>query len=407
MEAHAEELHCLDSVDMGTPITSTPGARLGLAAESLRYYAGSATKLEGTTVPNSAAEKMFSYTLREPVGVVGSIIPWNGPVHSAVWKIAPVLATGCTMILKPAEPGSVAVTRLAELVQEVGLPDGVFNLVTGAGPEAGIALCEHHGVDKIAFTGSTATGQAIVRAAAGNLKRLNLELGGKSANIIFADADLTKAIPTAAAAVFHNTGQSCVAGSRVFVERSIYEEVIEGLAHVAGSLSVGNSLDPSTEIGPVVSQQQLERVMHYVERGRSEGARMIVGGERLTQGDLAKGYFIPPTLLADVQDDMVVAREEIFGPVASVLPFDGIDEVIARANQSEFGLAGGVWTRDLSRAHTVAHSIRTGVMWINTYLQIDPAVPFGGYKMSGWGKEFGAASLDEYLNTKAIWVNMA
>lgn len=403
--AHAEELHYLQSVDMGSPITATPGAGLLMAADLLRYYAGAATKLQGATIPNSAPGNIFSYTLREPVGVVGSIIPWNGPVHSAVWKIAPVLATGSTMLLKPADTGSLSIVRLAELVAEIGLPDGVFNLLTGAGADAGVAMCAHPGVDKIAFTGSTATGQAIVRAAAGNLKKLNLELGGKSANIIFADADLTKAIPAAAMAVFHNTGQSCCAGTRLFVERPIYDEVVEKMAAVASSLKVGNSLDPTTQIGPLVSQQQLDRVMHYLEAGQSEGAKTITGGSRLT-GDLADGYFLPPTVLTDVGDDMRVAREEIFGPVASVFAFDSVDEVIARANKSEFGLAGGIWTQNLSRAHSVAHSIRTGALWVNTYLQFDPAVPFGGYKMSGWGREFGIESLDEYLNTKSVWINL-
>jgi aldehyde dehydrogenase (NAD+) len=406
LAANTEELHYLQSVDMGSPITATPGAGLMMAADFLRYYAGAATKIQGATIPNSAAGDIFSYTLHEPVGVVASIIPWNGPVHSAVWKIAPVLATGCTMILKPAEPGSLSIVRLAELVDEVGLPPGVFNLLTGAGPDTGVALCAHPGVDKVAFTGSTATGQAIIRASAGNLKRLNLELGGKSANIIFADADLAKAVPAAAMAVFHNTGQSCCAGTRLFVDRTIYQDVVDQLAGVAKSLKVGDSLDPSTQIGPLVSDQQLQKVLHYFEAGERDGARTVFGGRRLTDGVLSDGYFVPPTILADVRDDMRVVREEIFGPVASVLPFDTVDEVIARANDSEFGLAGGIWTKDLSRAHKVAHSIRTGAMWVNTYLQFDPAVPFGGYKMSGWGREFGIQSLDEYVNTKAIWVNL-
>jgi aldehyde dehydrogenase (NAD+) len=346
---------------------------------------------------------VFTYTLKEPVGVVGSIIPWNVPLLAAVWKIAPVLATGCTMILKPAEEAALAPLRLGELLQELDLPGGVVNIVTGFG-EAGAALTHHPDVDKIAFTGSTATGQAIVRAAAGNLKRVTLELGGKSPDVVFADADLDVAVPGAGMGVFANSGQVCVAGSRIFVERPIYEEFVARVSMFADSLKVGNSLDPATEIGPIVSQPQLDRVKRYLDAGKAEGARMMAGGERLVEGELAKGYFIPPTVFADVHDEMSIAQDEIFGPVASVLPFDEIDEVARRANQTQFGLAGGVWTRDLGTAHRMAHAIRSGVVWVNMYGDLDPAMPFGGAKMSGWGNELSSYSLDEYLNVKAVWI---
>jgi aldehyde dehydrogenase (NAD+) len=401
VEENYPELRLLDVVDMGAPI-SQPGVG-EMAAETLRYYAGWPTKLRGQTVANSSQGSVFTYTLKEPVGVVGSIIPWNVPLLAAVWKIAPVLATGCTMILKPAEEAALAPLRLGELLQELDLPGGVVNIVTGFG-EAGAALTHHPDVDKIAFTGSTATGQAIVRAAAGNLKRVTLELGGKSPDVVFADADLDVAVPGAGMGVFANSGQVCVAGSRIFVERPIYEEFVARVSMFADSLKVGNSLDPTTEIGPIVSQPQLDRVNRYLDAGKAEGARMMAGGERLVEGELAKGYFIPPTVFADVHDEMSIAQDEIFGPVASVLPFDEIDEVARRANQTQFGLAGGVWTRDLGTAHRMAHAIRSGVVWVNMYGDLDPAMPFGGAKMSGWGNELSSYSLDEYLNVKAVWI---
>lgn len=401
VEAHLDEFRLLDVLDMGAPISRrSPSA----AVEVLRYFAGWATKIHGQTIPNSAPGQIFSYTILEPVGVVGAIIPWNGPLGAAVWKIAPVLASGCTMVLKPAEEAALAPLRLGELLVDCGIPDGVVNIVTGFGPTAGAALSAHRDVDKIAFTGSSTVGQEIVRAAAGNLKRVSLELGGKSPDILFADADLELAVPGAAMGVFGNTGQVCCAGTRVFVERPIYEEVVERVAQVATSLKVGNSMDPTTEIGPVVSQTQLDRVTGYFEVGKAEGARAITGGARINDGELAKGYFVPPTVFADVDDSMRIAREEIFGPVASMLPFDDIEEVVRRANATSFALAGGVWTRDVSRAHRVAHSLRTGVVWVNTYGNLDPAVPFGGMKMSGWGRELSGYSLEEYLDIKAVWI---
>jgi len=396
--AHADELSYLDTIDMGMPVSRQRSSFN--PAQILRYYAGWATKIHGETTANSVSPSVFTYTLREPVGVVGAIIPWNGPLGSAIMKIAPVLATGCAMVLKPAEDASLSSIRLVELLAELDLPAGVVNLVTGVGAEAGAALVDHPGVDKIAFTGSTAVGQSIVRAAAGNLKRLSLELGGKSPDIVFADADLDRAVPGAGMGVFANTGQVCCAGTRVFVQRPVYEEFTARLAAFADGLRVGDSLDPGTQIGPIVSQRQLERVCGYLEVGAQEGARRVTGGQRPD----SPGFFLRPAVFADVADGMRIATEEIFGPVASVLPFDDVDEVIARANTSQYGLGGGLWTQNLSRAHRVAHALRTGVVWVNGYGYFDAAVPFGGHRMSGWGSELSEHSLDEYLTVKAVWI---
>jgi aldehyde dehydrogenase (NAD+) len=403
---HYEDLRLLEILEMGSPIGSSLQAGADRAVETLRYYAGWATKLQGETVSNSVrGGAMFSYTLKEPVGVVGAIIPWNGPLNSIIWKVAPVLTTGCTMVLKPAEEASLTALRFGELVQELDLPPGVLNVVTGFGETAGAALAAHTSVDKVAFTGSSITGQSIVRAAAGNLKRVSLELGGKSPDIVFADSDLRRSVPGAGMGVFRNSGQVCCAGTRVFVERPVYDEFVDELASFAGALRVGNSLDPQTQIGPIVSQAQLDRVTSYLDAGPREGARLVAGGARITEGDLASGYFVPPTVFADVADEMSIARDEIFGPVASVMPFDTIAEVVERSNNTEFGLGGGVWTRDVGKAHRLARELRTGVVWVNTYSQFDPAMPFGGYKMSGWGNELSGHALDEYLNVKAVWID--
>jgi aldehyde dehydrogenase (NAD+) len=404
VERHYDELAMLDTLDMGGPISRTIlGRRRAVAL--LRYYAGLATSVQGDTIPNSIPGDVFSYTLKEPVGVVGAINPWNGPIGLAIWKLCPVLASGCTIVLKPAEQAPLSPLRLAELCMEAGIPAGVVNVVTGFG-EAGAALAAHPGVDKIAFTGSTEVGQKIIRAAAGNLKRMSMELGGKSPNIVFADADLDAAVPGAAMAVFQNSGQICSAGTRLYVQRPIYDEFVEKVAAFARALRVGDPLDPDTQLGPVVSAEQLDRVRTYLALGKAQGATALAGGARLTEGALARGYFVAPTVFAGVRDDMRIAREEIFGPVLSALPFDDIDDAITRANSSEYGLGSGVWSRNVSTVHRVARGLRTGTVWANCYQAMDPAVPFGGYKMSGFGRESGAEHMHEYLQTKAVLIKL-
>jgi aldehyde dehydrogenase (NAD+) len=406
VEQHFDELSRLDTLDMGAPISRT-GASRQRALGMLRYYAGMATAIHGETIENSLPGEIFSYTLKEPVGVVGAIIPWNGSLTATIWKIGPVLATGCTVVLKPAEEAPLTPLRFGELCLEAGIPEGVINIVPGYGETAGAALAAHWDVDKVAFTGSHITGQKIIEASAGNLKRVSLELGGKSPDIVFADADLETAIPGASMAVFANSGQICSAGTRLFVEQRIYDEFVGRAAEFAKGLRVGNGLNPDTQIGPLVSVQQLERVTGYLAQRKTEGARPVVGAERLTEGELGKGYFVPPTIFADVKDDMRIAREEIFGPVISALPFTNLDEIARRANATNFGLGSGVWTRDVSKAHRLAKAIRAGSVWVNCYQTMDPAVPFGGYKMSGYGRESGLQQFEEYLNVKAVWIKTA
>ncbi|WP_374441994.1 aldehyde dehydrogenase family protein [Stella sp.] len=406
VERHFEELATLDTLDMGAPLSRTTNNRQR-ALGMLRYYAGMATALHGETIDNSLPGEIFSYTLKEPVGVVGAIIPWNGPLTATIWKIGPAIATGCTVVLKPAEEAPLTALRLGELLLEAGVPDGVVNIVPGYGETAGAALAGHWDVDKVAFTGSHLTGQKIIQASAGNLKRVSLELGGKSPDIVFADADLAAAVPGAAMAVFANSGQICSAGTRLFVERRVYDEFVGGVAEFGRSLKVGNGLDPATQVGPLVSREQLDRVTGYLDIGQKEGARALAGGSRLTGEGLDQGYFVPPTVFADVKDEMRIAREEIFGPVISAIPFDDIEEVVRRGNATSFGLGSGVWTRDVSKAHRLARAIRAGSVWVNCYQAMDPAVPFGGYKMSGYGRESGKQHLDEYLNVKAVWIKTA
>jgi aldehyde dehydrogenase (NAD+) len=404
VEQHFEELSWLDVLDMGVPIGVALGRRRRVIG-MIRYYAGMATALHGETIENSMLGGEFtSFTLKEPVGVVGAIIPWNGPLIASVWKIAPAIATGCTLVLKPAEETPFTALRLGELLLEAGVPDGVVNIVTGYGYEAGAALAAHPDVDKIAFTGSPVVGRKIVEASVGNLKRLTLELGGKSPNIVFKDADLDAAVPGAAMAVFANSGQICSAGTRLFVEQPIYDEFVSRVAEFGNSLRVGDSSDPATQIGPIVSEKQLQTVSSYIESGAAEGARTVSGGRRITEGTLGKGFFIEPTVFAGVADEMRIAREEIFGPVISALPFSGIDDVIRRANASSFGLGSGVWTRDVSITHRLAKALRAGSVWVNCYQATDPAVPFGGYKMSGYGRESGIQHLEEFLNVKSVWI---
>ncbi|BAV63716.1 aldehyde dehydrogenase family protein [Sphingobium cloacae] len=402
VDAEFDDLALLDSIEMGRPITAARGLR-GMLQRSLRHFAGAATAIHGQTLSNSFPVDLMSFTLREPVGVVGAIIPWNGPLFSAAWKVGPVLATGCTVVLKPAEDASLSPLRFAELCLEAGVPPGVVNVVTGAGA-VGAALSTHPDVDKVAFTGSCETGQRIIAASAGTVKRVTMELGGKSPNIIFADADLDLATPAAAMGVFNNSGQVCAAGTRLFVQRPVYEEMVERVAAFGAALKIGPSLDPDTQIGPLVSARQFARVSSYLDLGPQEGARLVTGGQRVTGGDLDKGHYVAPTVFADVKDDMRIAREEIFGPVSCILPFDDFDEVVARANATRFGLAGGVWTKDIGKAMEAVQRIRAGSVWVNHYFAMDPSVPFGGYKMSGFGREGGSEHIEAYLQTKGVWI---
>lgn len=404
IERRYDELAVLETLDMGAPLLRTRQRRTRVLG-MLRYYAGMATALHGETIPNSLPGEHFSFTLKEPVGVVGAIIPWNGPLGASIWKIGPALATGCTVVLKPAEEAPLVSLLLGELAMEAGIPAGVVNVVSGFGETAGAALSRHHGVDKVAFTGSQSTGQKIVEASAGNLKRVTLELGGKSPDIVFADADLDAAVKGTAMAIFSNSGQICSAGSRLFVEDKIYDEFTARVADYGRKLKVGNGLEDGTEIGPLVSQQQYERVDHYLKAGISQGARLLAGGERLSGEGYDGGYFVPPTIYGDVEDDMTIMKEEIFGPVLSATRFKDLEEVAVRANDTPFGLGSGVWTRDLRNAHQLARAIRAGSVWVNCYQTMDPAVPFGGYKASGYGRESGIQHFDEYLQVKSVWIN--
>jgi aldehyde dehydrogenase (NAD+) len=402
VEENFAELATLDSLEFGGPISRTLLLRRRAVA-LLRYYAGQAVTIHGETIQNSLPGAMFSYTVKEPVGVVGAIIPWNGPLVVAIWKIAPALAAGCTVVLKPSEEASLAPLMFGELLVRAGVPDGVVNIVTGLG-DVGAALTSHPGVDKVTFTGSTETGKRIVHASADTMKRLSLELGGKSPNIVFADADLDRAVPGAAMAVFANSGQICVAGSRMFVQDAVYDEFTQRVADFGAALKLGVSLDPTTELGPLVSNRQFEKVTSYIDSARSEGASALSSSGASRSPDGA-GYFVPPVVFADVTDDMTIAREEVFGPVIAAIRFSDVDEVIARANQSEFGLASGVWTSDIGKAQRVAARLKTGTVWVNTYQSMDPAIPFGGFKMSGFGRESGRQHIEEFLEVKSIIIN--
>jgi phenylacetaldehyde dehydrogenase len=400
VERDLEELAELESIDNGKPYGVARVADLPLAVDMFRYMGGWATKISGRTIPWSLPGQYLSYTVKEPVGVVGQIIPWNFPLLMAAWKIAPALAAGCTVVLKAAEQTPLTALRLAELIQEAGFPPGVVNILTGFGETAGAALAAHPDVDKVAFTGSTEVGKLIVQAAAGNLKKVSLELGGKSPAIILPDADLDSAIAGAANAIFFNHGQCCCAGSRLFAHKSVYDRVVAGVSDIAGKIKVGPGLDPATEMGPLVSEEQFARVTGYIEDGRQSGAKVATGGGRVGKS----GYFVAPTVFEQTKPDMKIITEEIFGPVVCAQPFDDddLDRIAKQANDTIYGLAASVWTRNGGTAHKLASRIRSGTVWINCHNVFDASLPFGGYKQSGWGREMGEEVIHNYTEIKAV-----
>ncbi len=401
IEEEADELTALETLDNGKPIHDARTADLPLTVDCLRYYAGYADKIHGQTIP--VRGNYFTYTRREPVGVVGQIIPWNFPMLMVAWKWGPALAAGCTVVMKPAEQTPLTCLRLARLAQKAGFPDGVINVVPGYGPTAGAGLVKHPGVDKVAFTGEYKTAQTIMADASQTLKRLTFELGGKSPNIVFADSDLDAAAAGSHFGLYFNQGQCCCAGSRLFVEDSVYDKFVDKLADMNQTRKVGDPFDLETQQGPQVDQAQFDKIMRYIDMGEQQGAKRLTGGGRI--GDC--GYFIEPTLFADVSDDMAIAKEEIFGPVLSVLRFSDVDDIVKRANNTFYGLAAAVWTRDVSKAHHLAAKIKAGTVWINCYDVFDAAAPFGGFKMSGMGRELGEKGLDAYTETKTVTVNLA
>lgn len=397
---HAGELAWLETLDSGKPLSNSRAVDIPLSAEVFQYYAGWATKIHGETIP--VAGNYLNYTLREPVGVVGQIIPWNFPLLMAAWKLAPAIACGNTCVLKPAEQTPLTALRLGEILQEAAMPPGVVNIVPGLGPTAGAALVAHPDVDKIAFTGEYITGQEIMRNAAGTLKKLSLELGGKSPNIVFNDADIDQAVKGAFFGIFFNQGEVCCAGSRLFLEDSLHDEFIDRLLNLTKTIKVGNPLQPDTTMGPLVSAEQQAKALRYIELGKGEGAKLLVGGER-GPGD---GFFVVPTVFDDATNQMRIARDEIFGPVLTVIRFKDVEEAIALGNDTCFGLAGAVWTRDVRKAHYVAKKLKAGTIWVNCYNVFDVASPFGGYRMSGFGRELGKHALELYTQVKSVWVNL-
>jgi acyl-CoA reductase-like NAD-dependent aldehyde dehydrogenase len=399
MEQHADELATLETLNNGIAISLARGMVAG-AVDTFRYYAGWVTKIYGET--NPSAPGFFNYTLREPVGVCGQIIPWNGPIAMLAWKIAPALACGNVSILKPAEETPLTALRIGELILEAGIPEGVVNIITGFGETAGAALASHPDIDKVAFTGSTEVGKLILQASAGNLKRVSLELGGKSPNVIFPDADLETAVPNSVFGFTMLSGQVCCAGTRVFVQRDFHDRFVDALTRYTAEVKVGNPLDAATTVGPLVSKEQFERVKGYLDVGKNEGAKATVGGN-LPGG---KGYFVNPTVFVDVKNDMKIAREEIFGPVASVIPFKDENDAVLQGNDTTYGLAAAVWTNDVARAHKVARALRAGTVWVNCYNNIDPISPFGGYKQSGIGRELGKHSIELYTQIKSVYVKL-
>jgi aldehyde dehydrogenase (NAD+) len=401
IEEHADELAILESLDNGKPFHVARAADLGLTIATYRYYAGWADKVQGRTVP--VAGNYFTYIRHEPVGVVGQIIPWNFPLLMQAWKLAPALATGNTVVMKPAEQTPLTALRVGELLMEAGFPEGVVNILPGYGPTAGAAIANHMDVDKVAFTGSTEVGHLIMEAAAkSNLKRVTLELGGKSPNIVFADADMEEAIEGCHFGLFFNQGQCCCAGSRLFVESKCYDEFVERSITRAKRRTVGDPMDPNTEQGPQVDDVQFNKVMGYIESGKRDGAKLAHGGERVG----SRGYFIEPTVFVDVKDDMQIAREEIFGPVMSIIKFDDLNDVVRRANKTPYGLAAAVWTRDIGKAHAIANRVRAGTVWVNCYDVFDPGAPFGGFKQSGIGREMGEYGLQQYTELKTVTVKL-